>query len=111
MTRTSDGCSSLSLVEMEKMNSSMRRIALVCLALFVGSIIFGARPAHAQTDDICNAADTVRRTLFSAQAAILGGDSAEAISQTNAAFNAYKQTLNAPILAAAPELASSLNDA
>jgi high-affinity iron transporter len=91
------------------MSHSIRRVAVVSIAILVAGFLFSKQPAHAQTTDPWSAADTVRRTLFSAQASVLAGENAEASIQANTALAAYKQSLQAPILAAAPEIAGDLD--
>lgn len=93
------------------MSHSIRRVAVVSIAILVVSLLFAKQPAHAQTTDPWSAADTVRRTLFSAQASVLAADHSEPTTQVNTALAAYKQSLQAPILAAAPEIAGDLDRA
>ncbi|MEP7284661.1 MAG: FTR1 family protein [Chloroflexota bacterium] len=92
-------------------HSICRSIRFWLAALLVmGAMIVGLRPVSAQATEPWNAADSVRRSLFTAEMSVLSGESGD-VSQVNAAIDMYTHALKPQISAAAPDVAQTLDDA
>ena len=99
------------------MYRQLYRCVTFCLLVFFSVAVSQTPPAqtqaqtHFQVGNPGSAADSLRRGLFAAQAALLSDDSARALAEVQAAHSLYAESLSAAITAEVPDTAVELDAA